>query len=165
VRRVSFVPADQVRAAAERAFAEHAAAIRALLPAAEIEHVGATSIPGALTKGDLDLLVRVEREGMPAAVDALRGRYAVHQLDNWTGDLASFAYEGESPLPVGVQLVVRGTPDDLMFRDLRGLLLGRPAALERLNALKRSFEGAEYDSYTEAKGALIEGLLDGRIRS
>ena len=29
------------------------------MPRAEVEHVGATAVPGALTKGDVDLLVRV----------------------------------------------------------------------------------------------------------
>ena len=35
------------------------ASLRPLLPTAEIEHIGATAIPGALTKGDLDVMVRV----------------------------------------------------------------------------------------------------------
>jgi GrpB-like predicted nucleotidyltransferase (UPF0157 family) len=156
---VTFVPVEAVRPVAERTFAEHAGAVRELLPGAEVEHVGATSIPGALTKGDLDLLVRVERDRFADAVAVLGRRYAIHQPENWNDDYASFAWEGESPLPVGVQLVVAGTPDDLMFARLRKLLLERPELLERLNALKRSFEGVDYDSYTHAKGALIESLL------
>ena len=59
-------PADELRVAVAAAIAGHSARIDAALPGVEIEHVGSTAIPGALTKGDLDLLVRV-----PA--DALRG--------------------------------------------------------------------------------------------
>jgi GrpB-like predicted nucleotidyltransferase (UPF0157 family) len=161
LRRLAFVPVETVRPAAERAFEEHARAIRELLPAAAVEHVGATAVPGALTKGDLDVLVRVERSEFGAAVAALRERYAIAQPENWNANFASFAHDGDSPLPVGVQLVVEGTPDDLMFGRLRALLLARPELLERLNALKRSFEGGDYESYTEAKGAFIESLLAG----
>jgi GrpB-like predicted nucleotidyltransferase (UPF0157 family) len=53
-------PADDIQQAARAAYAEHRARIAEVLPNAEIEHVGATSVPGALTKGDVDLLVRVE---------------------------------------------------------------------------------------------------------
>jgi GrpB-like predicted nucleotidyltransferase (UPF0157 family) len=158
---MAFVPADAVRPAAELSFEEHARAIRELLPTAAVEHVGATAIPGALTKGDLDLLVRVDRAEFADAVSALRERYAIAQPENWNANYASFAHDGESPLPVGVQLVVKGTPDDLMFGRLRALLLARPELLEQLNALKRSFEGRDYESYTEAKGAFIEALLAG----
>jgi uncharacterized protein len=42
-----------------------------MVPEAEIEHIGATSVPGALTKGDVDLLVSVPAERFGAAVAAL----------------------------------------------------------------------------------------------
>ena len=53
---------DAARVAAERLFATVSDQLRALVPpSAEIRHVGATAIPGCLTKGDLDVAVRVER--------------------------------------------------------------------------------------------------------
>jgi GrpB-like predicted nucleotidyltransferase (UPF0157 family) len=46
-------PEADIRAATQAAVEEHRARILELLPEAEIEHVGSTSIPGALTKGDV----------------------------------------------------------------------------------------------------------------
>jgi GrpB-like predicted nucleotidyltransferase (UPF0157 family) len=67
---MAFVPVETVRPAAERTFEERARAIRELLPAAAVEHIGATAIPGALTKGDLDLLVRGDYESYTQAKGA-----------------------------------------------------------------------------------------------
>ena len=65
-------PESELREVVATAFAEHRERIARRLPAAEIEHVGSTSIRGALTKGDLDLLVRVDAAGFAAAAAALR---------------------------------------------------------------------------------------------
>jgi GrpB-like predicted nucleotidyltransferase (UPF0157 family) len=88
------------------AFEAHRRGVATLLPAAEIEHVGATAVPGALTKGDVDLLVRVPERDFVEAVLLLRGRYIVHQHHNWTRTLASFKARGKSEPLVGVQLVL-----------------------------------------------------------
>ncbi len=48
------------------------AGLRVLLPEAELDHIGATAVPGALTKGDLDILVRVSPPAFPAAVEVLK---------------------------------------------------------------------------------------------
>jgi GrpB-like predicted nucleotidyltransferase (UPF0157 family) len=71
---VSIRPAAEIRVAAEAAFEEHRRRVLELLPEVQVVHVGATSIPGALTKGDVDLLVRVDAARFAAAVAALRGR-------------------------------------------------------------------------------------------
>ena len=42
-------------------FCEVANEIRQRLPAARVEHIGASSIPGAISKGDLDVFVGIAR--------------------------------------------------------------------------------------------------------
>jgi GrpB protein len=65
------------RAAAEALFASIRRELEALLPcAADIRHIGATAVPGCLTKGDLDIVVRVAEQDFPAADAALEGRFA-----------------------------------------------------------------------------------------
>jgi len=120
--------------------------------------MGATAVPGALTKGDLDLLVRVSAEEFVPAVETLQAQYEIHQPENWTETYASFK-EVAAEMPVGLQLVVAGSDLDRAFVELRALLRKSPDLLERLNELKRSFEGGDPDAYVEAKGALIEDLL------
>jgi GrpB-like predicted nucleotidyltransferase (UPF0157 family) len=77
-----FRPASELWPLVDRAFQRHSREIRTLVPSATVEHVGATAIPGSLTKGDLDLLVRVPAGDFPAGVAALRSRYAVEQPVN-----------------------------------------------------------------------------------
>jgi predicted DCC family thiol-disulfide oxidoreductase YuxK/phenylpyruvate tautomerase PptA (4-oxalocrotonate tautomerase family) len=60
-------------------------------PDLEVEHVVSTSIPGALTKGDVDVLVQVTAHDSDDAITQLRRVQAVHQPHNWTPTLASFA--------------------------------------------------------------------------
>lgn len=152
-------PAAQSAAAVAAAFAAHLARIGAALPAAEIEHVGATAIPGALTKGDLDLLVRVPAPEFAAAVATLRTMYTVHQPENWTPTYASFADAAASDPPVGVQLAVAGSADDALFGPFRDALIADPALLAQYNALKRELDGADYAHYTAVKGAFVERVL------
>ena len=154
-------PADEPRTAVAVAIAAHSARIAAALPAVEIEHVGSTAIPGALTKGDLDLLVRVPAARFEAAVTALRALYAIHQPENWTPTYASFADRDAQDPPVGVQLAVAGSADDARFAPFRDALIADPALLAQYNALKRSLDGAEYERYTALKGAFVERVLAG----
>jgi len=82
--------AEDIQDLARAAHDAHRRDVVALLPAAEDEHVGATAVPGALTKGDVDLLVRASEREFAEAVSILRNRYVIHQLHNWTRTLASF---------------------------------------------------------------------------
>jgi GrpB-like predicted nucleotidyltransferase (UPF0157 family) len=150
---------EEIQDLALAAFEAHRRDIAALLPAAEIEHVGATAVPGALTKGDVDVLVRVPERDFAEAVLLLRGRYIVHQPHNWSGTLASFKVRGRSEPPVGVQLVVAGSDSDDFFGPFRDALINEPALLAEYNELKQRLDGLDYESYTERKGEFVERVL------
>jgi GrpB-like predicted nucleotidyltransferase (UPF0157 family) len=54
------VDANRAREQAQRLFeAVSKSLIEVLPPAADVRHFGATAVPGCLTKGDLDIVVRV----------------------------------------------------------------------------------------------------------
>src|SRR5438093_1528214 len=80
--------------------------LRAVVADAELHHVGATSIPGAVTKGDVDVLLRVRESVFVRVVERLRRSFAVKQVGNWTPQFASFGDESHYALPIGVQVVV-----------------------------------------------------------
>ena len=152
-------PQADIRAAAQAAFETHRARIVELLPDAEIEHVGSTSIPGALTKGDVDLLVRVEDNAFAAASATLQELYAVHQPENWTPTYASFRDSKATDPPVGVQLAVTGSTDDALFGPFREALIRDPVLLAEYNELKLRHDGANYERYTKVKGEFVERVL------
>lgn len=156
-----FRPGSELWPLVDRAFQYHSREIRLLVPAATVEHIGATSIPGALTKGDVDLLVRVPPEAFPTAADALRGRYAAAEPTAWSAALACFSEERDGEPPVGVQLVAAGSAEDGRLAVLRRLLR-RTDVVERLNELKRQYEGRDPGAYEAAKQAMYSELLDER---
>jgi len=156
--------ADEVHDVAEAVVEAHRRVVLELVPRAEVEHVGATAVPGALTKGDVDVLVRVGELEFPAAVEALSRRYAIHQAHNWTPALASFTDPDAVDLPVGIQLVVTGSEADRFFGPFRDALIGSDALLAEYNALKLRLDGLEYERYTELKAQFIERVLGERNR-
>ncbi len=154
-----FKPEEVNREAVAACFAEHRAAIEALIGGAQVEHVGSTAVPGALTKGDLDLLVRVPEERFSDAIDSLRSLYSVDQPENWSSTFASFRQEPGGDVPVGIQAVIAGSGDDSLFLEWRERLRSEPDLLERFNDFKRSQVGADPDRYVAAKARFIEGVL------
>jgi GrpB-like predicted nucleotidyltransferase (UPF0157 family) len=143
----------------EAALRTHRRRIARLLPGAEIVHVGSTAVPGALTKGDVDLMVRVPANAFEPAVRALGSAYSVHQPENWTPTYASFVDPESTDPPVGVQLVVAGSKDEALFEPFVAALRGDPALLAEYNALKRRLDGSDYERYTREKGDFIERVL------
>jgi GrpB-like predicted nucleotidyltransferase (UPF0157 family) len=153
---VHFRDPQSLRAEAERVFERERMRILTALPGAAVEHIGATSIPGAWSKGDVDLLVRVEPAGFAASVQALRSLYTEHQLENWNATFASFALPGE---PVGAQLVATGSADERDFLRFRERLAHEPELLADYNELKRWHEGSDEDAYRAAKAAFVRRVV------
>jgi GrpB-like predicted nucleotidyltransferase (UPF0157 family) len=150
--------AAAARAAADELFERTVARIRPLLPAsADIRHIGATAVPGCLTKGDLDIVVRVQAADFPAADAALVAHFA-RNTDSMRSDTFS-SFESASTLPhLGIQLtVIRGEND--FFHTFAEALTRDPDLLARYNALKCAYDGHPMDEYRVAKGAFIERAL------
>lgn len=148
-------PAPHARAQA--LFERIAPEITALVPSAIVEHVGATSVPGCLTKGDLDIAVRVPADAFVTAERALATRFERNTGSDRTDTFSSFADDASDP-PLGVQLCVIGSPDD-MFHVLRDALRADPAIARAYNELKATFDGRPMDEYRAAKTAWIEQIL------
>ena len=110
-----------------------------------------------LTKGDLDLVVRIDGGDSPAARDALDASCSKNLGSVRDDSFASYAVEGRR-LPVGVQLVVRGSTYD-QFHVFWERMRASPSLREDYNALKRQWEGRDMEAYRAAKDAFIDGVL------
>lgn len=154
---------DPVAAAAlaERAFEALKMALVPILPASvSVRHIGATAIPGCLTKGDLDIVVRVDAADFAQAEAALAARFQRNTGSIRTDAFAAFEDAARTP-PLGIQLAVKGDPlDD--FHDFADALNDDPVLVERYNALKRVFNGRPMTDYRAAKDAFIAEVLAAR---
>ncbi len=63
--------------------------MREQVPDADVQDMGSTAIPGVLTKGDVDVNVRVAGEDFGRLIEFLRLRFTVHQPENWDDGFAS----------------------------------------------------------------------------
>ena len=142
---------------AEKRFAQVKSEIMAILPGADVEHVGSTAVPGSLTKGDLDVQVRVSPEEFPFAVEALSRRYAVNDGSIGTDTFRAFMDEQSDP-PLGIQLTVRGSEYDFFWK-VRDVLLMNEQYRREYDALKSAHEGKNMDDYRAAKNRFMEWLM------
>ncbi len=132
--------------------------LAAMLPeGADIRHVGATAVPGCLTKGDLDIVVRVEPRLFQAADAALSARYARNTGSTRSETFSAFADEQQRP-HLGIQLVAIGSELDV-FHSFAEALASSPQLLEQYNAMKRAHQGAEMAVYRAVKSQFVENVL------
>jgi len=125
-----------------------------LFPDADIEHVGGSAIPEALSKGDLDINIRVSLDNFEAAAKILKTLYEINQPKNWSKHFASFKDDSRQ---LGIQLTVIDSPEDF-FVAQREYLKSHPEVLSELNALKEKFEGKDMNEYRKEKGEFFERL-------
>ncbi|WP_265919060.1 GrpB family protein [Cupriavidus nantongensis] len=158
-------PSELSGVAAERLFRALRRRLAAVLPTdAVIEHVGATSVSGCLTKGDLDICVQVSEETFAEADRVLGALYERNLGSVRTAGFSAFKHDELRP-PVGIQLVARGAPLDVFVR-FRDCLRADPVLVDHYNALKRTYDGAAMSDYRAAKSAFIEQVLGaaGQVR-
>jgi GrpB-like predicted nucleotidyltransferase (UPF0157 family) len=157
-----FIPSEEYLQRIAVLVEEHRKKILRLVPTARVEHIGGTSIPGLLTKGDLDLQVSVLAPEFDRSVVLLQTQYSTHQLENWTESYASFKIEDSADIPVGVQLVIEDSESDIFVKS-RDLLLAQPEKVAELNRLKQSHAGGDMDTYIKNKGEFFTALLMTKI--
>ncbi|MCA0327380.1 MAG: GrpB family protein [Proteobacteria bacterium] len=149
-------PEYQVQA--EMAFAQESAAVLNLLPSARIEHVGSSSVPGAISKGDLDICVLVPADSHSLAVNVLEGAgYTIKTDTLRTHDLCMLE-SSRKDIHVALQVVSMGSKFEffVIFRDR---LRGNPHLVAEYNRVKIGAQHEDEDRYREAKSKFIERVL------
>jgi len=155
--RVDFAPEQSFREAVVKLFARVQAQLRALLPDSDIQHVGSTAIPGALTKGDLDVQVRVTADKYAAGKEVLSKLYRVNLGGFASEDATSFEdYSAEPSL--GVHLTVIDGRGDIQWR-FRDLLTASPTLRAEYDQLKQQFDGGSMTKYRDAKATFVARVL------
>jgi len=145
---------DQARAA----FEDAELLLGAILPEARIDHVGASAIPGAYSRGGVDVCVAVPREAFLEALAVLgEAGYAIRPgtlrseqrctLDAPAGDV-----------PLAVQLTEAG-PHPSPFLRFRDALRDDATLVARYNALRLQAAPYGREAYREAKARFIRAVL------
>ncbi len=149
LERVNFYKQAGVNSEIEEAFNNHKIRIKKVIPDADIQHVGSSAIPNSLTKGDLDIQVRVLSKSFLPAVRELSKLYDLNEGSIKTNEFRAFKDDTMSP-PLGIQLTVFDSEFDFFWK-FRDILLQNSKYRYEYDNLKRSFEGKGMDEYREAK--------------
>ncbi len=153
---LEFVPSEHVLPRANAALRRERRRLASLAPESELVLTGASSLPGALTRGDIDLHLRVPPAAWTATVAALSDAYRVVSPEIWSSTLATFAAPDDDL--VGIAATPMGSEHDMRFRAAWQRLASDPAALAAYNELKRSHAAGDVGEYLAAKGAFFETL-------
>jgi hypothetical protein len=109
-------------------------------------------VPGALTKGDVDLHLRVPAAEFGAVVGRLRAAYAVVHPEIWGPTLATFAVVAD--LPAGLAATPVGSEHDVRFTRTWERIAADPALVAAYNAVKLGPAAG----YEERKSAFFDRL-------
>lgn len=111
-----------------------------LLPKARVEHIGASAIPGAISKGDLDVFVGVDEEELERTVECLeRNGYRVKR-DTLRNESLCMLETSSYEVPVAMQVVANGSQYE-MFLTFRDAVKRSKSLLEEYNQMKHLCEG------------------------
>jgi GrpB-like predicted nucleotidyltransferase (UPF0157 family) len=121
-----------------------------LSPRAIVTHIGAASIPGALTIGDLDIHVQVSKGDFLNTAQKLKDYYHINHPEMWTDEFALFHRKDHPKMPMSIVVVVKGSQFDEHALQT-DLLRNNPALLLQYNDLKKRFEGKSVKEYKKAK--------------
>ncbi len=149
--------ASQVSEVAETLFQTIQKRILSALPEAEVFHVGSTSIPDLLTKGDLDVQVRLAEANYQRAHQLFSSWWELN-LGGFTEGGASFKDDSLEP-DLGVHLTIKNGPADIQWR-FTEVLKRREDMRREYSQLKRACEGEEIhsDNYLSAKDRFFAKL-------
>ncbi|GCD20215.1 hypothetical protein GXP71_00225 [Cellulomonas sp. H30R-01] len=149
--------AEELHDAAVAVVAAERAALAAAGVPGELVWVGASSVPGALTRGDVDLHLRVPPEEFDAAVALVRRDHAVVHPEIWCATLATFAVD--APLPAGLAVTPLGSEHDVRFTRTWALLRADAALLVEHNRVKAEADESAPDEYEARKSAFFDRVL------
>ena len=153
---MKFLNADKYQPACNKLYLQYQSKVSKLLPEARIEHIGASSVPGAISKGDLDIFVGVEAPELEKSVEILKTLGFQEKLGTLrTPELCMLESKTED---VAFQVVANGSEfeDFLIFRDR---LRANSELLKQYNELKRSCEGLSHEDYRSRKSVFVEQVL------
>ena len=132
--------------------------LSAILPDARIEHVGASAIAGAYSRGGVDVCVAVPRETFDEALGVLcEAGYVQGALDD-AGDRRAALIAPHAATALTLQLIESGSAHEALMR-FRDALRGDATLLARYNAIKIEAGPLGGAAYRDAKARFIAGVL------
>jgi hypothetical protein len=149
-------PSERFASEAQQILAAERALLRRYGIPGDLVLVGGSSVPGALTKGDVDLHLRVMGAEFDTVVAACRSLHTVVHPEIWQPTLATF--EVAASLPTGLAVTPVSSEHDLRFTRVWRLLADDPRLVTAYNEAKLAGEIGGPD-YEQRKSDFFDSVL------
>ena len=128
------------------------------MPYARIEHIGSSSIPNSLSKGDLDIFVGVPSDSHELAVEIVKSLGFKEKIGTFRSNELCMLVTDKFNHDVAVQLIANNSrfEDFIRFRDV---LRSKSELLKTYNDIKLSAYNLPVDKYREEKSKFINHVL------
>ena len=154
--KMTFLAPEEYQPKCRNRFVSLARRLSTMLPHARIEHIGASSIDGAISKGDLDVFVGVKPDNHQQTVELLAAVGYTVKLDTHRDESMCMLEHADND--VALQVVANGSQYEY-FITFRDALNRDPNLVSQYNALKNRHQGAYAATYRLAKSKFIQGVL------
>ncbi|MDS7935723.1 GrpB family protein [Acinetobacter sp. V91_7] len=152
-----FLEPEQYQKKCAQLFNSYQKDISTLLPFARIEHIGSSSIPNAISKGDLDIYIEVKPEQFEVAIEGLKTLNFIEKQNTLkTHELCML--ESLNNDDVAFQIVATGSKFTF-FLTFRNKLTASPALVDEYNQLKLQCSHLDHDQYRTIKSDFITRIL------
>ena len=136
-----------------------------VLPQSSVDHIGSSAIYGALSKGDLDILVRVDQANFFESIASIQSLgFEIKKGTLRTEELCMLyttAFQNED---VAIQIVARGSEFEF-FITFRDILNSSIELVQSYNQLKLDSVNLTPEEYRAKKSIFIERVLSERAKS
>lgn len=133
------------------------------LPGARFEHVGASAIAGAISKGDLDICVLVDPMQHQSTVSALEALGYRIKTDTLRMPELCMLQLPLDPFDVALQVVAQGSKFEF-FMQFRDALNASPHLVQQYNQLKRDSAAKGMQHYRQEKARFIALVLQAQLK-
>ncbi|HSC83677.1 MAG TPA: GrpB family protein [Pseudomonas sp.] len=155
---MDLLPADGYQPRANEIAAAAASEILARLPGTRIEHIGSSAIPGAISKGDVDLCVLVAPTQFDYVLCVLEELGYQQKLDTLRTEQLCMLVSPRRDIDLAIQLITLGSEFEF-FLTFRDALLASAELVERYNQVKLDAAHLPEDEYRSAKSCFIDAVL------
>lgn len=127
------------------------------IPNIQVKQIGGTFIPNALTKGDIDILVRVKHENFNKTIKKLEIVFKPNNKELWTKDFAIFKDQITFSEKIDILVVTIDSKEDIRSK-ATDLLKKDVKFLSEYNRLKIKYSGGNEAKYKIAKTKFYDKL-------
>ncbi|OCY48407.1 GrpB family protein [Acinetobacter pittii] len=153
-----FLEPEQYQQRCAQLFNSYQKDISTLLPFAQIEHIGSSAIPNAISKGDLDIYIEVMSEQFEFAIEQLKTLNFIEKQNTLrTHELCML--ESLNDDDVAFQIVVSGSIFTF-FLAFKNKLIDSPTLVNEYNQLKLQCSHLDPDQYRTIKSDFINRVLN-----